>query len=168
MKIPRSWLPAIVIALLVLVECDAAFAGPKGSGKINPALAALYAEHAGHAAQQSGVPFASSNPLARVVNERVVIDAVADADVLALQAALSALGMQNVAVFGRVISGQLPISAIPALEGVHVRPPSVEMPTPPWNFSGSVRRHIFGRGRSCVPLKAPQASPRTSGSKAIQ
>jgi subtilisin family serine protease len=53
-----------------------------------------------------------------VVNERVVIDAVADADVLALKAALSALGMQNVAVFGRVISGQLPISAIPALDAI--------------------------------------------------
>jgi len=121
MKLPRTWLPAIVIALIVLVGCGAAFAGPKGSGKINPALTALYAEHAVHtvhAAQQSGVPFASSNRLARVVNERVVIDAVADADVLALKAALSALGMQNVAVFGRVISGQLPISAIPALDAI--------------------------------------------------
>jgi hypothetical protein len=118
MKIPRSWLLAIVIGLIVLVGCDAAFAGPKGSGKINPALTALYAEHALHAAQQSGRPFASRNPLARVVNQRVVIDAVADADVLALEAALSALGMQNVAVFGRVISGQLPISAIPALDAI--------------------------------------------------
>lgn len=121
MRLPRTWLPAIVIALIVLVGCGAAFAGPKGSGKINPALTALYAEHAVHtvhAAQQSGVPFASSNRLARVVNERVVIDAVADADVLALKTALSALGMQNVAVFGRVISGQLPISAIPALDAI--------------------------------------------------
>jgi subtilisin family serine protease len=118
MKIKRSWLPTIVIALAVLVGCGAAFAGSVGSGKTNRALTALYAEHAAHAAQQSGVPFASGNPLARVVNERVVIDAVADGDVPALEAALSALGMQNVAVFGRVISGQLPISAIPALEAI--------------------------------------------------
>lgn len=118
MKIPRSWLPAIVIALIVLVGCDAAFAGPKGSSKINPALTALYAEHAAHAAQRSGMPFASRSSLARVVNQRVVIDAVADADVPALQAALAALGMQNVAVFGRVISGQLPIAAIPALDAI--------------------------------------------------
>jgi subtilisin family serine protease len=117
MKIKRTWLPAIVITLVLLV-CGAAFAGSKGSGKINPALTALYAEHAAHAAQQRGVPFASSNPLARVVNERVVIDAVADGDVPALGSALTALGMQSVAVFGRVISGQLPISAIPALEAI--------------------------------------------------
>ena len=57
---------------------------------------------------------------------------------------------------------------MPVFEGVHVRPPSVETPTPPWKRSGSVRRHILGRGRSCVPLKAPHMRPRTSGSKAIQ
>ena len=54
----------------------------------------------------------------RVVDDRVVIDAVADGDVGALQAALAALGMRDMAVFGRVVSGQLPISAIPALRGV--------------------------------------------------
>jgi subtilisin family serine protease len=117
MKVRRSLLPAIVIALVVLA-CGPALAGPKGGGTINPVLTALYAEHAAHAAQQGGVPFTSSNPLARVVNERVVIDAVADGGVPALEAALSALGMQHVAVFGRVISGQLPISAIPALENI--------------------------------------------------
>ena len=118
MKIPRSGLLAVVIALLVLAGCGAAFAGPKGSSKTNPALTALYAEHTAHAARQTGIPFASSDRLARVVNERVVIDAVADTDVLALEAALSAMGMQNVAVFGRVISGLLPISAIPALDAI--------------------------------------------------
>ena len=63
MKIPRRWLPAIVIALIVLAGCGAAFADPKGSSKINPALTALYAEHAVHAAQQSGMPFASGTAL---------------------------------------------------------------------------------------------------------
>jgi hypothetical protein len=60
------------------------------------------------------------------------------------------------------------LSGIPAFEGVHVRPPSLDTPTPPWKRSGSVRRHIFGRGRSCVPLKAPHIRPFTSGSKATQ
>ena len=32
----------------------------------------------------------------------------------------------------------------------------------------SVRRHILGRGRSWVPLKAPHMRPLTSGSKATQ
>ena len=117
MKIRRSWLPAILTALVVW-GCGVAFAGPKGSGKINPALMALHAEHATHAAQRNGLPFVSGNILTRVVNERVVVDAVADGDVLALKTALSTLGMQNIAVFGRVISGRLPISAIPALDGI--------------------------------------------------
>lgn len=119
MKTRNSWSSAIVIALLVL-GWDAALAGPNGgqSQKINPTLLALYEEHVTHTAQGSGLPFTSSNPLARVADERVVIDAVADGDVLALQAALAALGMQHVAVFGRVVSGHLPISAIPALDAI--------------------------------------------------
>src|SRR4029453_13720043 len=60
------------------------------------------------------------------------------------------------------------LSAIPPFEGVQVRPPSVDTPTPPWNFSGSVRRHIFGRGRSWVPLNAPQGGPFPPGSNPIQ
>ena len=60
------------------------------------------------------------------------------------------------------------VSGIPLLDGVQVRPPSVDTPTPPWKRSGSVRRHIFGRGRSCVPLKAPHMRPFTSGSNATQ
>ena len=31
-----------------------------------------------------------------------------------------------------------------------------------------MRRHIFGRGRSCVPLKAPHTRSFTSGSNASQ
>jgi len=115
MRVRTGWLPAIVVALIAL-GWDAALAGPNTSSRINPALMALHAEHAAHAAQQSGIPFASSNPLARVVDERVVIDAVADGDVPALRAALASLGMRNVATSGRVVSGDLPIAAIPALD----------------------------------------------------
>ena len=59
-------------------------------------------------------------------------------------------------------------SAMPAFDGVQCRPPSVETATPPWNRAGSVRRHIFGRGRSWVPLKAPHTRSFTSGSNATQ
>jgi hypothetical protein len=59
-------------------------------------------------------------------------------------------------------------SGIPVHDGFHARPPSVETPTPPSNVSGSRRRHIFGRGRSCVPEKAPHMRPGTSGSKSTQ
>jgi len=118
-KIRRGWLPAIVIALVVLGSGTAS-AAPKGgqSHKIGAALMALHSEHAQHAAQRSGFPFASSNPLARLADERVVIDAVADGDPLALKAALSSLGMRHLAVFGRVVSGELPIAAIPALAAI--------------------------------------------------
>ncbi len=119
MKVKGSWQSAILIALLAL-GWGAAFADPKGESnpKVNPALIALHAEHAAHAAEQNRFPFAPRNRLLRVVDEQVVIDAVAEGDVAALRAALSSLGMRNMAAFGRVISGQLAISAIPALAGI--------------------------------------------------
>ncbi|MGB7290636.1 MAG: peptidase S8, partial [Thermodesulfobacteriota bacterium] len=48
----------------------------------------------------------------RVTDDTVVIDAVASGDVEVLKSELERLGMQNVGVFGRVVSGQLPIIAI--------------------------------------------------------
>ncbi len=51
----------------------------------------------------------------RIIDGRVVIDAVASADVSALQADLEALGMHGAVAAGRIVSGQLPIFAIDAL-----------------------------------------------------
>jgi hypothetical protein len=113
MKVRREVLLAIVLALIGL-GWGTAVAGPKDvvSAKINPALLALD-------------PVVGSTPglvdttgLVSVVDGRVVIDAVADDDVVALQTALSSLGMQNIAVFGRIVSGQLPISAISELADI--------------------------------------------------
>ena len=59
-------------------------------------------------------------------------------------------------------------SSMPVFDTVQWRPPSVESATPPRKRAGSVRRHIFGRGRSWVPLKPPQTRPFTSGSNASQ
>ncbi len=56
--------------------------------------------------------FSSRNKQLRVTDDRVVIDAVASGDVVALKSELEQLGMQNAEVFGRVVSGQLPIMAI--------------------------------------------------------
>ena len=117
MRISTRWISLIVIALIALGGGLAA-AGPKGSGKAHPALRDLYAEREAHAAHASGLPFVPSNSLLRVTSDRVVIDAIAESDPPALAAALAALGMQNVAVFGRVVSGLLPVAAIPALDGV--------------------------------------------------
>lgn len=55
------------------------------------------------------------NPRMRVVEDRVLIDAVAANDVNDLKAHLVALGMRNAEVAGRIVSGQLPIAAIPAM-----------------------------------------------------
>jgi hypothetical protein len=52
--------------------------------------------------------------LVRLVDNSVVVDAVASGDVNALKADLESLGMQQAVGFGRVVSGQLPVSAIPA------------------------------------------------------
>ncbi len=53
---------------------------------------------------------------------------------------------------------------------VQVSPPSVEMPRRPEGSTLRRRpcRHIFGRGRSWMPLKAPHMSPFTLGSNSIQ
>jgi hypothetical protein len=47
--------------------------------------------------------------LVRLVDNRVVVDAVASGDVNALKADLESLGMQHAVAFGRIVSGQLPV-----------------------------------------------------------
>ena len=86
----------------------------KPSAKVGPELRALYEAYG--EARQRGVDFHSNNPLLRVVDDRVLIDATAATDTPALEADLVALGLRDAAAFGRIVSGQLPISAIPALD----------------------------------------------------
>jgi subtilisin family serine protease len=102
--------------LLVSLGTSGASAGP-GSVRTS-ALTAVHDEYAAHVARRSGLPFAPRDGLARVVDDHVVIDAAADGDVGALVAELSSLGMRDIAVSGRVVSGQLPLAAIPALDAI--------------------------------------------------
>lgn len=81
--------------------------------KISPELLALYDAYL--AAQRRGVPFAASDPLVRIIDDRVIVDAVASGNVAALETDLRALGMRETVSAGRIVSGQLPISAIAAL-----------------------------------------------------
>jgi hypothetical protein len=122
-NVPVTMWIALVLTVAMIMPSGAVLAGPKGSGKVDPALTALYQEHAAYVAKGAGVaPFTSSNPLLRIVDERVVIDAVAETDPSALASELSALGMLHVSVFGRVVSGLFPIASITALDGVtHLR-----------------------------------------------
>jgi hypothetical protein len=117
MRLPRTGLLAIAIALIAVGGAGAAWAGSKGPSRINAMLTALHAEHASYRGQAGAGGFATTNRLLRVKDDRIVVDAVAAGDVTALQARLAALGMRNMSVFGRVVSGELPISAIPALDG---------------------------------------------------
>jgi Subtilase family len=104
----------VAIALCTLVTSRAwATTGKEGPlAKVDHALAAVYDEQEAYLAQGGGTAFTSSNPLLRIIDGRVVVDAVASGDVHALQADLEALGMQGAVVFGRIVSGQLPIAAI--------------------------------------------------------
>jgi subtilisin family serine protease len=89
--------------------------------KVGHDLLAIYNEYQAYQKQADakapGAPaFKSSNSLARIVDEHVVIDAVAAGDPKVLASELKKLGLKGTAVFGRMVSGGLPISAIPALK----------------------------------------------------
>src|SRR5262249_11009054 len=88
-------------------------AGKEGRwAQVDPALVAVYEAHQAYLERGSGAAFTPSNPLLSVIEERVVVDAVASGDVHALQDDLVALGMQGAVAFGPVVSGQLAIAAM--------------------------------------------------------
>ena len=87
--------------------------------KISHELVALYDEYFSQLQSNRKEPFSTtfstSGVLVRIIDDRVLIDAVASGDVNALKADLVALGLRDGVSFGRVVSGQLPISSIPSL-----------------------------------------------------
>jgi uncharacterized repeat protein (TIGR01451 family) len=82
--------------------------------KLTQPLIDLHEQHLARSAQGSAAPLRPSSPLVKLVEDYVVVDAVAAGDGRALKDELEALGMRNAVVFGRVVSGQLPVSAIAA------------------------------------------------------
>jgi len=112
---------AVVLALITVVAAaplpGCAGSAPSGTGKpsakVDPDLLALHESY--REAQQRGADLRSDNSRLRVVDGRVVIDATATGDALVLQADLVGLGMRHAALFGRIVSGELPIAAIPTL-----------------------------------------------------
>jgi hypothetical protein len=88
--------------------------GDKPSSKVSPDLLAL--SEAYREARRRGVAFEPGSAVLRIVDDRVVIDATAAGDTVALEADLIALGLRHAAAFGRVVSGELPIDAIPGLD----------------------------------------------------
>jgi hypothetical protein len=109
-----AWM-TFLLFFLVVTSGNAQSGPPQGSAKLNPSLLRLQERYASHLAQRGATPFSSQDPLIRLVQDSVVIDAVADDDVNSLMADLVVLGMTDAVAFGRTVSGHLPISSIPAL-----------------------------------------------------
>src|SRR5215468_1786001 len=88
-----GWLTVLSIACFLVAAGSGAVAlerdGPMA--RISPELRALYDAYL--AAQRRGLPFSSSDPLIPIVDDRVIVDAVASGDVYTLERDLRALGM---------------------------------------------------------------------------
>jgi subtilisin family serine protease len=98
-------------------------AGEKAHNKAAHDLLALHREYQAYLQQADAEArgpsgFRSRNFLAPTAAGYVSIDTAAAGDPEALAADLEALGLQGGAVFGRMVSGRLLISAIPALEAL--------------------------------------------------
>jgi len=108
----------LVVALVAYVGgctmSDVQSTGNKAgwTAKVAPELITLHDEYSSYLASGKSGVFQSTNSLVQVIDDRVVIDAVASGDATVLKADLESLGMQRAIAFGRVVSGQLPILAI--------------------------------------------------------
>ncbi len=118
----KRWLLILAHVLLLTLLVDGfAIAQTRKDGpmaKLRQSLVALHQQFNTSLAQSRALPFRSNDPLVRIVEDRVVVDAVASGDASVLKTELEALGMQHAVAFGRIVSGQLPISALPAAAGL--------------------------------------------------
>lgn len=89
----------------------------KPETKITLELAQLYDEYKSYKARKDSSSsaaqiFSSTSALITVIDERVAIEAIANDNVDLLRTDLQALGLENASVYGRMVSGLLPVSAI--------------------------------------------------------
>ena len=117
----RTWLIALLTGFLVAstsctpTNAQAVGDKPGKMSKVSPELISVYKQYSSYLKSHNAGVFQPTDRLVRVVDDRVVVDAVASDDVNALKADLVSLGMQQAVAFGRIVSGQLPISAIPTM-----------------------------------------------------
>ena len=117
----KRWLYFMVLLSLILTGNCSPLAAQKTSAegervsKLGPELVSLHKEYASFLAEREGGTFRSADPLVLVIDDCVAIDAVAAGKVNVLKKDLESLGMQQAVAYGRIVSGQLPISAIPAI-----------------------------------------------------
>ena len=113
----RAWLGSVLaLLLLFLAVAQAAAASPLSA--VPTDLEDLHAEFLTHQVAGGNAPFRSKNSLLSISADDVMIDAVAAGPVHALKADLQALGLKDAVSHGRVVSGRLPMSAIPALSSL--------------------------------------------------
>jgi hypothetical protein len=103
---------AVALSVASVVGAGAATGDERAWAKVSPELRALYT--ASVEAREGGRSTATPDLGLTIVEDRVIVDAVAAADVEDLRRSLVALGMREAATAGRIVSGQLPIAAIPA------------------------------------------------------
>jgi hypothetical protein len=108
----------LVVALLICGGgCRALDAQSRErEAKVSTELTTLYHEYSTYLRSRQGGSFRTSSRVVQVVDDRVLVDAVASSDANVLKSDLDALGMQQAVAYGRIVSGQLPILAIPQLE----------------------------------------------------
>lgn len=115
--------------------------------KVSRDLVVSHQEYESHLQSGNPNPFRSGDPLVRVIDDRVVIDAVAAGDADALRTDLEKLGLQQAATFGLMVSGRSPISAIPAMAALD----SLQFAWPAYVTTGG------GGGTAPGPVIGPSA-----------
>jgi hypothetical protein len=96
----------------------------KTSSKLSPDLKKLYDNYGPNAKKVESTlakpvpssPNGGTNKYMQIKGDRVVIDVTAKGDVNATKTELQKMGLEVKAVYGRVISGIIPISALPQIE----------------------------------------------------
>src|SRR4029079_5799550 len=101
----KHWM--VICGLAVLLICLGGRPASAQNAKNGPmaklahSLVNLHEQYTTYLSQRGAVPFSSSDPLVTVVDQRVVVDAVASGDPNVLKADLESLGMQQAVAFGR-------------------------------------------------------------------
>jgi len=86
----------VATVLLFVIGSANAQTGKAGPmAKLQHSLVALFQQHAAHVAQRAAVPFSAGDPLVRLVDDRVIIDAIASGDVNTLKADRGSLTALN-------------------------------------------------------------------------
>ena len=127
----RLWGAAVLLLALLTCEAATAAASREALAKVGPELRVLYESYL--AARTSGRPLVVTDPTLQIVEDRVVVDAVASDSVSDLRASLVALGMRETATAGRIVSGQIPIAQIPTMAAL-----------PSLNFASAARATTQG------------------------